>query len=328
MTRRARDRGALRRRRRRAVRRLRALRGRAGRAALRRPARTAAEAPSAALLGLLPPAALRGRAPAARSASRGLPARGLPDAYRCWISFVPEEDRDALLDGNRDDWGLDDYRAIWRRLGGRAPARPAARPEPAHLPARRPAREGRPDEHGPRARGALAVPRRRADRLHRRGSRRGYKARGLSLKRVLKAAVADLLPPEILKPAEARLRRAARPLVPRGPARRTSARTLGAPDARVKQHLVPEARGPPARGARLGRAQPRPRALDAAHARGVPAARGLVSGSGWPAQPFSTSCSSTLRAGRATEPDWATLCADGQISGDRCRRLQHVWGPH
>ena len=53
------------------------------------------------------------------------------------------------------------------RLGGRAAARPAARAQPADLPARRPAREARPDEHGPRARGALAVPRHGAPRVHR-----------------------------------------------------------------------------------------------------------------------------------------------------------------
>ena len=48
-------------------------------------------------------------------------ARGLPDAYRCWISFIAEEDRDALLNGSRDDWALEDYRAIWRPREGAHP---------------------------------------------------------------------------------------------------------------------------------------------------------------------------------------------------------------
>ena len=63
---------------------------------------------------------------AARQLQRfaGVAERGLPDAYRCWISFIAEEDRDALLDGGRDDWALDDYRAIW--AGRRAPTRSTA----------------------------------------------------------------------------------------------------------------------------------------------------------------------------------------------------------
>ena len=66
------------------------------------------------------------------------------------------------------------------------------------------------------------------------------KARGLSLKRVLKAAVEDLLPPEILKrgkrgfgvPLDRWFREDLRAYVDG---------TLGAPDAHVKKHLVPEA---------------------------------------------------------------------------------------
>jgi asparagine synthetase B (glutamine-hydrolysing) len=51
----------------------------------------------------------RGRALKAQRFAR-VAARGLPDAYRCWISFVSEGDRETLLDGRRDDRGLDDYR--------------------------------------------------------------------------------------------------------------------------------------------------------------------------------------------------------------------------
>ena len=33
--------------------------------------------------------------------------------FRSWISFVRDPDSDALLDGARDAWGVEDYRAIW-----------------------------------------------------------------------------------------------------------------------------------------------------------------------------------------------------------------------
>ena len=143
-----------------------------------------------------------------------------------------------------------------------------------YLP-RRPAREGRPDEHGARPRGALAVPGHRAARATRPGLHPRLKARGLSLKRVLKAAVADLLPAGDHAPRQARLRRSARPLVPRGPARRTSARRSGRPMRASGTPRAGGARTGPRR-ARRGRTKPRPRAVDAADAGGVPAARGLV----------------------------------------------------
>jgi len=165
--------------------------------------------------------------------------RGLPDAYRCWISFVTEEDRDALLDGARDDWGLDDYRAVWNRSHGVHPLDRLLnlnmrtyllddllvkmdRMSMAHgLEVRSPFLD--PDLIGYAAR----LPPR-------------LKARGLSLKRVLRAAVADLLPREILRrpkhgfgvPLDRWFRDDLRGYVDR---------TLGAPDARVRDHLVPSA---------------------------------------------------------------------------------------
>ena len=169
-----------------------------------------------------------GSAAALRAAS---PSAGLPDAYRSWISYVAgRRSRRAARRPRATTGRLEDYRAIWSELGGGAPARPAARPQPADLPARRPAREDGPDEHGPRARGALAVPRHRAARVRRRACRRALKARGLSLKRVLKAAVQDLLPTEILSGR----RRASACRSTAGSARTCASyvdSTLGRPDA-------------------------------------------------------------------------------------------------
>ena len=149
------------------------------------------------LLGLLPPDSLRGRA---RRVQRfaGVAARGLPDAYRCWISFVAEEDRDALLNGDRDDWGLDDYRAIWSRSEGAHPLDrlldlnlrtyllddllvKADRMSMAHgLEVRSPFLDAELISY------AVRLP-------------PSQKARGLALKRVLRAAISDLVPEEILK---------------------------------------------------------------------------------------------------------------------------------
>jgi asparagine synthase (glutamine-hydrolysing) len=189
-------------------------------------------------LGLLPPGALGGKAQRAQRFA-GVAGRGLPDAYRCWISFVSEEDRNALLDGNRDDWGLEDYRAVWRASEGAHPLDrlldlnlrtylvddllvKADRMSMAHgLEVRSPFLDAE----------LIAYTARLPPRL---------KARGLSLKRVLKAAVSDLLPPEILKrgkrgfgvPLDRWFREDLRSYVDG---------TLGAPDAHVKQHLVPDA---------------------------------------------------------------------------------------
>src|SRR4029079_11876905 len=68
-------------------------------------------------VNVLPSRSLGGRAGSLQRFTR-VAALGLPDAYRSWISYVPDGERDALLDGRRDDWGLEDYRAIWRRSEG------------------------------------------------------------------------------------------------------------------------------------------------------------------------------------------------------------------
>jgi asparagine synthase (glutamine-hydrolysing) len=190
------------------------------------------------LLGLLPADSLGGRA---RRVQRfaAVAARGLPDAYRCWISFIAEEDRDALLDGKHDDWALDDYRAIWRGSeGAHALDRlldlnlrtyllddllvKADRMSMAHgLEVRSPFLDVKLISYTTRLPPHL-------------------KARGLSLKRVLKAAVADVLPEEILErgkrgfgvPLDRWFRQDLRTYV---------ASTLGRPDAHVRRHLAPEA---------------------------------------------------------------------------------------
>ena len=81
---------------------------------------------------------------------------------------------------------------------------------------------------------------------------------------------------EILQPAEAGLRRAARSLVPRGPARLRRPPRWARRTRASRITWSPEAVDQPDRRARRAAAQPRPRAVDPADARGVPAARGLV----------------------------------------------------
>ena len=71
--------------------------------------------------GLLPAAPCAG-APAGCSGSPGVAEQGLPDAYRAWISTIQDPERDALLDGRRDDWGAEDYRAIWDSSAGARPS--------------------------------------------------------------------------------------------------------------------------------------------------------------------------------------------------------------
>ncbi len=186
-------------------------------------------------IGLLPPSALKGRAASFQRFAR-VAAQGLPDAYRSWISFVEDRERAALLDGRLDDWALDDYRAIWRASEG---ARPLDRLLDLNL------RTYLLDDllvkadrmsmaHGLEVRSpfldtellslAARLPTRQKIRLP-------------TLKRVLKAAVRDLLPDEIIDrpkrgfgvPLDRWFRTDLRSYV---------AQTLGARDARVKQHLV------------------------------------------------------------------------------------------
>jgi asparagine synthase (glutamine-hydrolysing) len=160
----------------------------------------------------------------------------LPDAYRSWISYVKDPERNALLDGRRDDWALEDYRATWRSSEGAHPLDrlldlnlrtylvddllvKADRTSMAHaLELRSPLLDV----------DLLELATRLPPRL---------KARGLTLKRVLKAAVGDIVPKEILNrpkrgfgvPLDRWFREDLRGYV---------GSTLGASDARVKEHLV------------------------------------------------------------------------------------------
>ena len=159
-----------------------------------------------AQLGRLPPAA----ATAVRQLASRLPRQalgdrarrlvgpleaGLPDAYLSWVSFTPEEWRRRLLD-HPDDWATDEYRARWRETE-RAPTLDRLlnlnlgsyllddllpkvdRMAMAHgLEVRSPFLDTDLAEF------ALRLPPR-------------TKVAGFRLKRVLKAALRDLLPPEI-----------------------------------------------------------------------------------------------------------------------------------
>jgi len=165
-------------------------------------------------------------------------ARGLPDAYRSWLSFADEPLRRALLgDGAAaDDWALQDYGQIWEDSAGATALDrllnlnlrtylvddllvKVDRTSMAHgLEVRSPFLDVELVEL------ALAL----APRT---------KVRGLSLKRVLRAAVADLLPAQIVQRAK---RGFGVPLDRwfREDLARYVAATLGAPDARVKRHLA------------------------------------------------------------------------------------------
>jgi asparagine synthase (glutamine-hydrolysing) len=185
-------------------------------------------------LELLPPRSLRGRAASLQRFAR-VAEQGLPDAYRAWISYIGETERDALLAGHRDDWALEDYRRIWSQSSG---AHPLDRLLDINL------RTYLLDDllvkvdrtsmaHALEVRSPFLDPELLAytTRIHPR-----LKARGMSLKRVLKAAVADLLPPEIMGRGK---RGFGVPLDRwfREDLRSYLGSTLGAADARVREHL-------------------------------------------------------------------------------------------
>ena len=160
---------------------------------------------------------------------------GLPTAFRSWVSYVKDPERDALLDGRRDDWALEDYMAAWRGSEGAGTLDrlldlnlrtyllddllvKADRTSMAHaLELRSPMLDVELLDYTSRLPARL-------------------KARGLSLKRVLKASVADIVPSEILNrpkrgfgvPLDRWFREDLRSYV---------RSTLGCDDARVKEPL-------------------------------------------------------------------------------------------
>lgn len=189
-------------------------------------------------IGLLPARALRGRAASLQRFVR-VAERGLPDAYRSWISYIQDPERDALLNGRRDDWALADYRAIWESSAG-APTLnrlldlnvrtyllddllvKTDRMSMAHgLEVRCPLLDTELLTF------AATLP-------------PSLKARRMSLKRVLKAAVRDLIPEEIIDRPK---RGFGVPLDRwfRGDLRAYVDGTLGTSQSRVKRHLAPEA---------------------------------------------------------------------------------------
>jgi asparagine synthase (glutamine-hydrolysing) len=185
---------------------------------------------------LLPAGALHGRAGRLQRFIR-VADHGLPDAYRSWISYVQDADREALVDGG--GWALADYREIWESSAGAAPL---DRLLDLNL------RTYLVDD--------LLVKTDRMSMAHGLEVRCPFldtelltfaaqlppslKARGLTLKRVLKAALRDLLPGEILDrpkkgfgvPLDRWFRDDLKSYV---------GSTLGAADARVRAHVSPAA---------------------------------------------------------------------------------------
>jgi asparagine synthase (glutamine-hydrolysing) len=168
----------------------------------------------------------------------GPAGRGLPDAYREWLSFADEGLRGALLGahGAVDNRALDDYGRIWASSAGAQPLDrllnlnlrtylvddllvKADRMSMAHgLEVRSPFLDTELVELALRLRPSLKV-------------------RGMSLKRVLRDAVADLLPEEILRRPK---RGFGVPLDRwfREDLGTYLQATLSAPDARVRAHLA------------------------------------------------------------------------------------------
>lgn len=159
---------------------------------------------------------------------------GLPDAIWAWMSFVDEDDIAALL-RSHDPWALHDYRAIWDSTEGGATL-----DRLLELNLRTyllddllPKADRMSMAHGLEVRSPL-LDRDLLDLAFRLPPR--TKVRGLSLKRVLKEAVRDLLPPEILArgkrgfsvPVDRWFREDLRPYVEAH---------LGARDARVRHHM-------------------------------------------------------------------------------------------
>lgn len=147
------------------------------------------------LIGLLPPAAVGGRAGRVQRFAQKVEL-GMPDAYLEWISYVPEVWRQRLLH-SPDGWARSDYQAMWRATSGASTLdRLLAMNAETYLLDDLLVKMDRTSmAHGLEVRSpfldtalvefAACLP-------------PSLKARGLSLKRVLKSSVQGLLPPEIL----------------------------------------------------------------------------------------------------------------------------------
>ena len=111
---------------------------------------------------------------------------------------------------------VDVYRARYAETRRGAAARSAAGRRPRDVPGRRPPGQDRPGEHGALARGPRAVPRSGRRRAGARESRLRGGAAGFAKKRLLRRAVAPLLPAENVARQEARLLDPGRSLAARG----------------------------------------------------------------------------------------------------------------
>ena len=223
------------------------------------------------VLDTLPASGLRGRVGRAQRFAARV-EEGMPWAYLGWISYVPEDWRRRLLP-QPSDWARADYARRWRSTER---ARPLDRllalnietyllddllvkldrTSMAHgLEVRSPFLDTELLEFAARLAPAL-------------------KLRGLSLKRVLKRAMRDDLPAEILS----RPKRGFGVPLDRWFREDLEAytRSMLGPGARVRGHLRGEALDRAARGAPVRRGRARTRAVDAPDARGVPAAPWLV----------------------------------------------------
>jgi asparagine synthase (glutamine-hydrolysing) len=147
------------------------------------------------LLNSLPSAGLRGRVGKAQRLGASVEA-DLPWAYLEWISYVPDGWRRRLLPGG-SNWGREDYANVWRSTeGAHTLDRLLALNIQTYLPDDLLVKMDRTSmAHSLEVRSPfldtelVEFTMRLAPRL---------KVRGLSLKRVLKTAVSDLLPAEIL----------------------------------------------------------------------------------------------------------------------------------
>lgn len=181
--------------------------------------------------------------------------QGMPDAFRQWISYVPDEWSDRLAPGG-STWARDDYRDIWAESAGATPL-----DRLLHLNLRTyllddllPKVDRMSMAHGLEVR-APFLDHELAEWALRLSPR--SKQRGLSLKRCLKAAARELLPAEVLDrpkrgfgvPLDRWFRDDLRGYVDA---------TLGSASARVRHHLAPdvldELLAEQARGGRHGHA--------------------------------------------------------------------------
>jgi len=186
------------------------------------------------VLDMIPAGAARGRMGNLQRFTRAAEA-GLPGAYQAWISFIDADTRRALL-GRDDGWAVDDFSRHWHAADGACLLDRILRVnvETYLLDDLLVKADRMSMAHGLEIRSpfldtdlldfALRLP-------------PATKVRGLSLKRVLKSAVSDLMPKEIL---DRRKRGFGVPLDRwfREELGDYLNSTVGAPEARVRRHLI------------------------------------------------------------------------------------------